>query len=125
LSVALLASCSQRNLQAPCNAGVCKADVELQSCADGTLSVSPDPILVPAPNNIEWTITTPGYRFAPNGIVIDGTGFGNFQLTGNGKKFIVHDDHTDRRPKIKYAVRVVRESDGLACAPYDPYIKNE
>lgn len=125
LSAFWLASCTERGLQAPCNAGVCKASVEVQACEDGKLSVSPDPILVPAPNNIEWTIATPGFKFAPNGIAIDGTGFSNSQVTGNGRKFIVHDDHTDMRPKIKYAVRVVRESDGLACAPYDPYIKNQ
>ena len=127
LSAALLAACSPRGVQpqAPCNGGVCMASVEVQACDDGTLRVVPDPIPVPAPNNIEWTIVTPGYKFTQNGIVVAGTGFTNPHVTGNGRKFIVHDDHTDLRPDIKYAVRVVRDSDGVACKPYDPFIKNE
>ena len=110
---------------APCNAGVCKAEVKVQSCEKGTMSVTPDPIPVPAPNNIEWTISTPGYVFTKGGIVIKGKGFTPKPgVTGNGKKFIVHDDHTDKRPDIKYAVYLTRTSDGVACAAYDPFINN-
>ncbi len=110
---------------APCNSGVCKAEVKVQSCEKGTMSVNPDPIAVPAPNNIEWTISTAGYTFPANGIVIEGSGFSPRPgVTGNGKKFKVHDDHTDKRPNIKYAVRVTRQSDGVACAPFDPFINN-
>ena len=121
----LAATCLQAAQAQPCNAGVCKATVAVQSCDGGTMTVAPDPIPVPAPNNIEWTISTPGYKFPQNGILINGTGFTNPHVTGNGKKFTVHDDHKDMRPDIKYAVRVVRESDGRECAPYDPYIKNQ
>lgn len=110
---------------APCTAGVCKATVTVQSCAKGTMSVNPDPIAVPAPNNIEWTLATEGYVFPANGIVIKGSGFSPQPgVTGSGKKFIVHDDHTDRRPDIKYVVRVTRQSDGAECAPFDPFINN-
>lgn len=110
---------------APCNQGVCKAQVTVQSCEKGTMAVNPDPIRVPAPNNIEWTITTAGYNFPANGIVIEGKGFSPRPgVTGNGKVFIVHDDHTDKRDKIKYVVRVTRQSDGVACAPFDPFISN-
>ena len=89
------------------------------------MTVDPDPIPVREPNNIEWTIATSGFRFPENGIVIRGSGFTNAHVTGNGKKFIVHDDHTDMRRDIKYTVRVVRESDGFACNPFDPHISNE
>ncbi len=110
---------------APCNAGVCKASVTVQACASGTLAVTPDPIPVPAPNNIQWTIDTAGYRFAQNGIVVAGSGFKPSPgATGNGKKFIVHDDHTDKRPNIKYTIRVVKD-DGTACAAFDPFINNQ
>ena len=113
-------------MAAPCNAGVCKAVVTVQSCEKGTMSVAPDPIPVPAPNNIEWTISTAGYVFTKDGIVVNGKGFTPKPgVTGNGKKFIVHDDHTDKRKGIKYVVRVTRQSDGFACAPYDPYINND
>lgn len=109
----------------PCNQGVCKAEVTVQSCEKGEMTVVPDPIDVYAPNNIQWTITTPGYSFTADGIVISGKGFkADPGVTGNGKKFIVHDDHTDRRKDIKYVVRVKRESGGAACAPYDPFINN-
>jgi len=111
----------------PCNAGVCKAEVTVQSCEAGKMSVLPDPIPVSEPNNIEWTFSnsTPGYRFPQDGIAINGSGFTlRPGVNGNGSKFTVHDDHTDMRPNIKYTVRVVRDSDGVACAPYDPYINN-
>lgn len=110
---------------APCNSGVCKAQVTVQSCENGTMSVNPDPIAVPAPNNIEWTISTAGYVFTANGIAIEGKGFSPRPgVNGNGKKFTVHDDHTDKRPDIKYTVRVTRQSDGVACRPFDPFISN-
>lgn len=111
---------------APCNAGVCKALVTVQSCKPAKMSVAPDPISVPGPNNIEWTISTPGYVFTADGIVIDGKGFkANPGVTGNGRKYIVHDDHTDKRKNIKYVVHVKRQSDGAACDPFDPFINND
>jgi hypothetical protein len=110
----------------PCNQGVCKAEVTVQSCKPAKMSVLPDPISVPAPNNIEWTIATPDYVFTTDGIVVDGKGFTPQPgVTGNGTKYIVHDDHTDRRKGIKYAVRVKRQSDGTVCDPYDPFINND
>jgi len=129
----LLAACSEPAMHADavdvCNGGTCKATVEVQSCEDGKLLVHPDPIPVPAPNNIEWTISTGDFKFPENGIVVDGSGFTDPQVTGNGKKFTVHDDHTDKGSwilhRIKYTVRVVRELDGVACAPNDPFIKNQ
>ena len=58
----------------PCNQGVCKAEVTVQSCEKGEMTVAPDPIDVSAPNNIEWTIATPGYVFTKDGIVVRGCG---------------------------------------------------
>jgi len=111
--------------RSPCNQGVCKAVVTVLSCDKGAMPVTPDPIPVRGPNNIEWTIATEGYEFPANGIVIEGKGFTNRPgSTGNGKKFVVHDDNTDKRNDIKYTVRVTRKSDGKACAPYDPFISN-
>ena len=109
----------------PCNHGVCKAEVTVQWCWAGMLSVDPDTIHVPGPNNIEWTIKTAGFSFTNNGIVINGSGFTPRPgVTGNGKKFIVHDDHS-QKGLIKYAVRVVRDSDGAVCKPLDPMISND
>jgi hypothetical protein len=103
----------------PCTGGVCKATITVQAC---TPTVAPDPIPVPGPNTIEWTIATDGFTFASNGIEVQGTGFGNPTPTPNGKKFTVHDDHTDLRTNIKYTVRVV--GSGGACPPLDPFISN-
>ena len=127
LSSALLTACAMHGfpLQTECTNGICKATVAVQSCDTGKLTVVPEPITVPAPNNIEWTISTADYKFPPNGIVVDGNGFTDPHVTGSGKKFMVHDDWSDKSDKIKYTVRVVRESDGRACAPYDPFIKNQ
>ncbi|MBK6980151.1 MAG: hypothetical protein IPH30_00480 [Betaproteobacteria bacterium] len=124
--LAVLQGCAHHlAARGPCNQGVCKAEVTVLSCEKGAMPVTPDPIRVSESNNIEWTIETDGYVFAENGIVIEGKGFKNRPgATGNGKKFIVHDDHTDKRPDIKYVVRVTRKSDGKACAPYDPFISN-
>jgi hypothetical protein len=105
----------------PCTAGVCKAQVTVIDCERGQLAVTPDPIPVDAPNNIERTIVTPGYNFdATRGIVVAGPGFTPRGASGN--KFIVHDGH-ERTGYFKYAVNAVREGGG-ACATYDPYINN-
>lgn len=109
----------------PCNDGVCKVNVTVPSC-DGNPTVSVDPIPVPGPNNIEWTLVTNDYEFRDSSIVIQGTGFSNNPgANGNGKKFMVHDDWTDRRPGIKYSIQVFRQSDGRACVRWDPRINNE
>jgi len=110
---------------APCNAGVCIASVTVQSCDDGTMAVDPDPIDVPAPHLMVWNLATPGYSFARLGIVISGGGFSpDPGISPNGKRFSVRNAHTDLRRDIKYLVRVVRDSDGKTCAPYDPIINN-
>lgn len=124
--MALLQGCATHTTaKSPCNHGVCKVVVTVQSCANGKMSVNHDPIPVPAPNNIEWTIEGEEYAFPQDGIVIEGKGFTNRPgSTGNGKKFIVHDDHTDKRPDIKYTIRLTKGPGGSACAPYDPFISN-
>ena len=105
----------------PCTSGVCKAQVTVIDCERGQLAVTPDPIDVDTPNNMQWTIVTPGFRFdASRGIVVSGPGFTSHG--GSGNKFMVHNGH-ERNGYFKYAVNVVRESGG-ACAVYDPYISN-
>lgn len=105
----------------PCTAGVCKAQVTVIDCERGQLAVTPDPIDVDAPNNMEWTIVTPGYKFdASRGIVVAGPGFTPRGASGN--KFIVHNAH-ERNGYFKYAINAVRDGGG-ACAAYDPYINN-
>ena len=130
-AAALLAACSIFGNQGataqdgPCNQGVCKVGVTVQDCARGALTADPDTIKVPAPNNIEWSMETDGFEFRDDSIVINGTGFPkNPGVNGNGKKYKVHDDWTDRRPDIKYSIQVWRKSDGVKCGLFDPRISN-
>ena len=110
----------------PCNHGVCKVSVTVQACQLNGATASPDPVKVPAANNIEWTIDTDGYLFTPNGITVQGTGFSNNPgVTGNGKKFIVHDDYTDIRPNIKYSIEVHPTGNSTPCPKTDPLISNQ
>ncbi len=127
----LVAGCSSpaaiRPAATPCNGGVCQAKVTVSWCWAGWISVDPDPIPVPSPNNIEWTFDTDGFSFPQNGIVIDppATGFSpNPGVSGNGKKFTVHDAHSTTG-MVKYTVRVVRDSDGAECRAKDPLINNQ
>jgi hypothetical protein len=108
-----------------CIGATCFVDVKVQNCV---VSVDPDTIRVRVMFNlIQWTIKTaetPGYHFPQDGIVIESKGFAP-RPTGDGQRFMVIDNKSDRRPDIKYTVRVVRDSDGVACPPLDPTIDNQ
>jgi hypothetical protein len=129
-AAALLAACAPAPMVAPgtpgvCTSGTCFAEIDVQNCATGDLRAKPDTLIVKAPNTIQWTINTAGFKFpANNGIVVQGPGFGNPQVTGNGKKFLLFDDHS-AIGTFKYTVNLVKESDGAACAPKDPFINNQ
>ena len=111
--------------KSPCNQGVCKVTVTVQACQANGATATPDPVPVPAENNIEWTIATDGYLFTETGIAVQGTGFSNPGVTGNGKKFTIHDDYTDRRPNIKYSIEVHPTNSAAPCPKTDPFINNE
>lgn len=112
--------------QSPCNQGVCKVTVTVQACQANGATATPDPVKVPSANNIEWTIETDGYLFTPNGIAVQGTGFTNSPgMTGNGKKFIIHDAYTDIRPNIKYSIEVHPTGSSTPCPKTDPLISNQ
>jgi len=111
----------------PCNEGVCKVAVTISDCtAQRGVSVSPDPVLVDAPNKIEWEFATDGYSFPQNGIIIgpDPKGeLGKPVVAPNGKKVTVHDKHRETNYSIYYAVNVMK-NDGTPCIPLDPFINN-
>jgi hypothetical protein len=88
------------------------------------MSVLPDPIPVPGANNIEWSISNSDYIFAGNGITSNDPDITGGHVTGSGKKFIVHDRHT-HLGSIKYAVHLLTDPGGVACAPHDPFINNQ
>ena len=124
--VVAVGGCAAFAPTSPCNSGVCKVTVTVQACQANGATATPDPVPVPAENNIEWTIATDGYLFTETGIAVQGTGFRNAPgVTGNGKKFTVHDAYTDIRPNIKYSIEVHPTASTTPCPKTDPFIANQ
>ena len=110
--------------QSPCNGGVCFVQIDVSSCsAPGGITANPDALSVDAPNNIEWTINRDGFRFPDNGIVFTDAQFKQPHVTGNGRKFIVRNDHTSVG-KFKYVVNLL-DGNGTPCRPLDPFVNNK
>lgn len=114
----------------PCNAGVCKAEVTVANndCSNAAnIKVNPDPLPVPKgnSNNIEWTVQD-GFTWVapPGGITsLPPNIFTKHQLTGNGKKYKLHDANPEQVPTPhKYDVHL--QKNGVACAVKDPTIRN-
>lgn len=133
VALTLLSACASMRegpeIARGCSPGNCNVSVTVVNCV---VTVSPEPIKQPEPKNIKWTIDSPGFKFPPSGgppsegILITGYGFTlNPGVNGNQTQFKVHDDRTDKRPRIKYLVQVIREADGQACPPHDPFINNQ
>jgi hypothetical protein len=102
----------------PCNAGVCKISVSVDATVSPCqASVNKPYVSIEKPKNIQWTIATRGYSFAPNGIVFDDTAQFEPRPAGGSRKFIVHDKYT-QGGDFKYTVNV------QDCAPLDPYVRN-
>ena len=106
-----------------------KCDVGITVYGDcsnaNAISAYPDVLPVKRGNgnpNIEWTITSTGYKFAANGIDFHG----DPEFTNGGAqgptKFRWMDKNADTNYH-KYAINLLR-SDGSACAPKDPGIIN-
>jgi hypothetical protein len=114
----------------PCNNGVCKAEVTVANndCSNAAnIKVVPDPLPVPKgnPHNLEWTVQE-GFTWVapPGGITsLPSSIFTNHQLTGNGRKYSVHDANPETTPtNHKYDVHL--QKDGALCAVKDPTIRN-
>ena len=93
--------------------------------ANNVISVTPDP--VPAGNgqnvNIHWSISTDGWTFPSNGIVIaNGTGvFSDPEVKDNGKTF-KWKDKNDNNLSYKYTINV---TNGTTPLSKDPTIQNQ
>lgn len=94
---------------------------------NNAITVVPDPLPMGKADNqvIEWTIKTDNWAFPDNGIVINSDPNGQFSgagVTGNGKKYTVHDKNTDNN-RYQYTVNV---TDGTSPPlSLDPTIVNE
>ena len=103
--------------------GVNKCDVDVTvNCPPlwlaCTAEVSFDPVVILGKNrlNVVWTLATPGYAFADNGIVIDDP---DFDCKPDGKtRFVCMDKHTQFSVS-KYTVNVT------GVSPLDPWIVNQ
>ena len=108
-----------------CSAGICAVEILVTSCtAPGGMSANPNELPVRAPNNIQWTINDPSYRFAGSGgIVFTDPQFSGGHTTGSDKKFILHDDFASLGT-FKYTVHLV-DGSGRTCLPLDPFVNNK
>ena len=109
----------------PCSPGICDVRVRVVSCQQSDLDVTPRHVGISEAQNIRWTLEQDEYVFAEDGIVVNGSGFrpdpGSID---RGHRFMIHDDHRDRTPAIKYSVHVLRKGGG-ECTRYDPFISNQ
>jgi hypothetical protein len=130
LATLLLASCAamERSFPGPptpCSRGICDIRVRVVSCQQNDLEVTPKHVGISEAQNIRWTMESDDYVFADDGIVVNGSGFTrNPGSIDRGSRFMIHDDHTDRTPAIKYSVHVKR-ANGTECTRYDPFISNQ
>ena len=97
------------------------------SVSGGTISVNPDPAKVTKnQNKIVWTLTTAGYTFASNGIVIAGAGteYGDCGKQGNSTTVYTCKKlkHVDGK-RYKYDINLLNAS-GQAVK-LDPFIVND
>ena len=131
LATLLLASCAalERSFPGqatPCSPGICDIRVRVVSCQQNNLDVTPKHVGISQAQNIRWTLEQPDdYVFAEDGIVVNGSGFTrNPGSIDRGRRFMIHDDHRDKTPAIKYSVHVLR-GNGTECTRYDPFISNQ
>lgn len=89
--------------------------------------ISVDPPTLPmsgrGPNvQIQWNLTTPGWTFPSNGIVIDNNDgqFTQLRPTAGGTKFLAVDANNNST-LYKYMVNLTNGQDQLSL---DPYIQN-
>ena len=126
----LLASCAmlERSFPGrptPCSPGICDIRVKVVSCQQNNLEVTPKHVGISGAQNIRWTLEPGDYVFADDGIVVNGSGFTrNPGSIEQGRRFMVHDNHQDKTPAIKYSIHVLRAG-GAECTRYDPFISNQ
>ena len=110
----------------PCNQGTCPIAITVYGdCTKpNAIFAFPDPDSIDKRNRspvIEWTVTTAGYTFAPNGIDFHGDGqFSNGHAAGPWK-YQWNDANSDSAYH-KYAINLV--NNGAACPTRDPGIIN-
>ena len=93
--------------------------------ANNVVSVTPDPLPAGPGNNVNlhWNLSTNGWTFPSNGIVITNPGdqFSDSQVLNNGKQFKWKDKNTNG-VKYKYTINV---TNGATTLSLDPTIENQ
>ena len=93
--------------------------------ANNIVSVTPDPLPAGPGNNVNlhWNISTNGWTFPSNGIVITNPGdqFSDAQVLNNGRQFKWKDKNTNS-VRYKYTINVTNGSTTLSL---DPTIENQ
>jgi hypothetical protein len=121
---ALLLSLSLR-AEAPACSGECKVQITMSAGCGSGIKVSPDPLFIAkgAEVKIVWTITSPGWAFASNGIAVhlDEADFGG-KISASGTNHVR--PHKNKGPKVfKYDVNLV--DDKKVPCKLDPTIVDQ
>jgi hypothetical protein len=74
-----------------------------------------------------WRVTTPGYAFAADGIVIESKGRDKFNcsVVGKGERFRCKKLRHVKSDRYKYVVKLVPTAGAPAVSPLDPWIVND
>ena len=94
------------------------------SVVNGHIVLSPDPLAVGDGHNVllTWTITTPGWTFAEDAVVIDGNHGEFFDQEVSADRRVAHEtDKDDNAQNYKYSVSL---TDGTNMITVDPAIQN-
>ncbi len=130
LAIAGCAAITQRiDPHAGCDSGshVCQVAIAVNSCGSGeTITATPSTRHVP-PGTwvVQWTISTPGYEFAEDGIELAQNPGGIFIKRGktgaNGFQWV--DNNRAEGGPYKYNVHILKN--GVECTKYDPDLYND
>jgi hypothetical protein len=128
LSLAVSGACGQATspsgppaglVAAHCTPGNCEIRVTVDNCnALGGIKVDKPLVDVTQSVNMRWTIVTPGFVFAPNGIQFDPTN-PQFEPRNNPQPNAFHIHNKKSLPgDYYYSVNV------KGCLPLDPWVRN-
>jgi hypothetical protein len=108
---------------AGCGPGKCKVDIKVTEGAMPCATATPDIRYVFKGNkgdDIKWSISTPGWKFAQNGIEFASNSQFTNPVGGNTNNFTWKDANTDKQP-YKYKIHVVN---GDKKCDADPSVVN-
>jgi hypothetical protein len=110
----------------PCDPGLCEIKVSVDSCTTSRGIIVDRPYMsANASVVMRWTITTPGYAFASNGIQFDPPDAQYIVVPGGPPNvFQVLNQHRVTSSTLYYYYVKLQTTSGSPCLPVDPFILN-